>query len=191
MVVLSLVTVIFSAVPNISRVAFSNLMPFSSEMTIPPVRIAMSSNISFLRSPKPGAFTAQIFNWARNLFTTNVVRASLSTSSAIINNGRPDCTAGSNTGSNSLRLEIFLSWMRIYGFSISTSIFSVLVTKYGEMYPRSNCIPSTTSMVVSVPLASSMVITPSLETLRIASAMSLPITASLLAETVATCSILS
>jgi hypothetical protein len=46
-------------------------------------------------------------------------------------------------------------------------------------------------MVVSVPFASSMVITPSFETLRIASAMSLPILASLLAETVPTCSILS
>ena len=36
-----------------------------------------------------------------------------------------------------------------------------------------------------------MVITPSFDTLRMASAMSLPITASLLAEIVATCSILS
>ena len=42
-----------------------------------------------------------------------------------------------------------------------------------------------------MPFASPIVITPSLLTLRIASAISLPISASLLAETVATCSILS
>ena len=49
--------------------------------------------------------------------------------------------------------------------------------------------PSTTSTCVSVPLASSTVITPSLLTLAIASAISLPILPSLLAEMVATCSI--
>ena len=32
------------------------------EMTTPPVRIAISSSISLRRSPKPGAFTAQIFS---------------------------------------------------------------------------------------------------------------------------------
>ena len=51
--------------------------------------------------------------------------------------------------------------------------------------------PSTTSTWVSVPLASSTVMTPSLLTLAIASAISLPIVSSLLAEMVATCSILA
>ena len=51
--------------------------------------------------------------------------------------------------------------------------------------------PSTTSTWVSVPLASSTVMTPSLFTLPIASAISLPIVSSLLAEMVATCSILA
>ena len=109
MVVLSLVTVMVSAVPNISMVACSNLIPFSSLITVPPVRIAMSSNISLRRSPKPGAFTAHIFSCARRRLTTSAVNASLSTSSAIISNGRPLCTAGSNTGRSSLRFEIFLS----------------------------------------------------------------------------------
>jgi hypothetical protein len=58
-------------------------VPLSSEITVPPVKIAISSNIAFLLSPKPGAFTA-IFKAPRNLFTTNVDNASPSTSSAII-----------------------------------------------------------------------------------------------------------
>src|SRR4029077_1476608 len=49
--------------------------------------------------------------------------------------------------------------------------------------------PSTTSRVVSIPLASSTVTTPSLPTFSIASAMRLPTVASLLAAMVATCAI--
>src|SRR5712691_3705036 len=49
--------------------------------------------------------------------------------------------------------------------------------------------PSTTSSVVSSPLASSTVITPSLPTFSIASAMISPIVESLLAEIVPTCAI--
>jgi hypothetical protein len=49
------------------------------------------------------------------------------------------------------------------------------------MYPRSNCIPSTTSTVVSIPFPSSIVMTPSLPTLSIASAMISPISGSLAA----------
>ena len=59
------------------------------------------------------------------------------------------------------------------------------------MYPRSNCIPSTTSTWVSMLFASSMVITPSFFTLLMASAMSLPMVSSLFADTEATCSIFS
>ena len=66
------------------------------------------------------------------------------------------------------------------------SIRSESVTKYGLTYPRSNCMPSTTSRVVSIPFASSTVITPSLPTFSIASAMSSPISASLLDEIMAT-----
>jgi hypothetical protein len=49
--------------------------------------------------------------------------------------------------------------------------------------------PSTTSSVVSIVLASSTVIVPSLPTLSMASAMIWPIVASPLAEMVATCAI--
>ena len=70
-------------------VALSKVNPLSSEITVPPVKMAISSNIAFLRSPKPGALTAAIFKEPLNLFTTNVANASPSTSSATINNGLP------------------------------------------------------------------------------------------------------
>src|SRR5258708_1807342 len=50
--------------------------------------------------------------------------------------------------------------------------------------------PSTTSSEVSIDLASSTVITPSLPTFSIASAMMLPIVSALLAEIVPTCAII-
>ena len=71
--------------------------------------------------------------------------------------------------------------------SNSVVIFSVLVTKYGDRYPLSNCIPSTTSSSVSTPLASSTVITPSLPTFCIALEIISPIDFSPFAEIVPTC----
>src|SRR5208337_4452782 len=59
------------------------------------------------------------------------------------------------------------------------------------MYPRSNCMPSTTSSSVSSDFASSTVITPSLPTFFIASAMKRPISTSPLAEIVPTWAISS
>src|SRR6516225_8999175 len=59
------------------------------------------------------------------------------------------------------------------------------------MWPRSNCIPSTTSSSVSSDFASSTVITPSLPTFFMASAIKWPISASPLAEIVPTCAISS
>src|SRR6266536_147938 len=59
------------------------------------------------------------------------------------------------------------------------------------MYPRSNCMPSTTSSSVSSDLASSTVITPSLPTFFMASAMNRPISESPLAEIVPTWAISS
>src|SRR5438477_6916969 len=79
--------------------------------------------------------------------------------------------------------------MRINASSSAASIFSGSVTKYGERYPRSNCIPSTVSSVVSRPFASSTVITPSLPTFSIASAILSPSSLSPLAEIVPTCAI--
>ena len=73
-----------------SIVVFSRVNPLSSEITVPPVKIAISSSIAFLLSPKPGALTAAILRDPLNLLTTNVARASPSISSAIINKGLPD-----------------------------------------------------------------------------------------------------
>src|SRR5690606_32099708 len=58
--------------------------------------------------------------------------------------------------------------------------------KYGDRYPRSNCMPSTTSSSLSRPEPSSTVITPSLPTLSIAWAIRSPMLASELAEMVPT-----
>ena len=88
-------------------------------------------------------------------------------------------------------LEIFLSWIRMYGFSRTAVCVSRFVAKYGETKPRSNCIPSTNSVVLSIVFDSSTVITPSLPTFSIAPAISLPISISLLAEMDATCAISS
>ncbi len=74
-VVLSLSITTLSAVPNISNVAVSNVIPCSSEITVPPVKIAISCNIAFLRSPNPGALTAAIFKEPLKRFTTKVAKA--------------------------------------------------------------------------------------------------------------------
>ena len=71
-------------------------------------------------------------------------------------------------------LLIFLSVIKIYGSSKTASILSISVHIYAEIYPRSNCIPSTRSSSVCIVLLSSMVMTPSLETFSIASATMLP-----------------
>ena len=112
-VVSSLVTSTLLAVPNISRVTLSNFIPRSSEIRSPFVKIAISSSIAFLLSPKPGAFTAAIFKPPLSLFTTKVARASPSTSSAIIKRGLPDCTTFSKIGSISCKLANFFSNKRM------------------------------------------------------------------------------
>ena len=72
----------------------------------------MSSSIALRRSPKPGAFTAQVLRMPRMLFTTSVASASPSTSSAMISSGLPAFATCSSTGSSSRMLEIFLSCSR-------------------------------------------------------------------------------
>src|SRR5579872_4129448 len=56
MVVSSLVIETFLALPSMSSVTFSSLIPRSSLISWPPVRMAMSSSIALRRSPKPGAY---------------------------------------------------------------------------------------------------------------------------------------
>ena len=89
MVVLSLSMITLEACPRSCMVALSRVLPSSSEITSPPVKIAISSSIAFLLSPKPGAFTAEILRTPRSLFTTKVASASPSISSAIIKSGLP------------------------------------------------------------------------------------------------------
>ncbi len=169
-VVLSLSTTTFLARPRSSSLRFSSLSPRSSVIALPPVRVAMSSSMALRRSPKPGAFTAAERSVPRRLLTTRVASASPSTSSAMMSSGLPARATCSSSGSMSFITLSFFSWMRTSASSSTTSMRSGFVTKYGERYPRSNCIPSTTSRVVSIALASSTVMTPSLPTFSIASA---------------------
>ena len=130
--VLSLSTVTFAAWPRASIVASFNSKPRSSVITVPPVRIAISSSIALRRSPNPGALTATTLKVPRILFKTSVGRASPSTSSAMIKSGRLLWRILSNNGKISWIFEIFLSVIKIYGFSRSATIFSLSVTMYWE-----------------------------------------------------------
>ena len=124
MVVLSLFKTTLLDVPKSSTVAPSNERPTSSEITVPPVSIAISSSIAFLLSPKPGALQAAALTIPLKLLTTKVAKASPSISSAIIKRGLPALATDSKSGNKSLMLDIFLSNRRIYGVSSSTVILS-------------------------------------------------------------------
>ena len=99
MIVFSFCTFTCLALPNCSIVVSFNSNPKSEVITSPPVKIAISSNISFLLSPYPGAFTATTFKTPLSLFTNNVDNTSPSMSSAIINNFPEFCINDSNNGS--------------------------------------------------------------------------------------------
>ena len=105
MVVSSLVMTTLRALPSSSTPAFSSFRPTSSEITCPPVRVAMSCSMALRRSPKPGAFTAADLKVPRILFTTRVASASPSTSSAMISSGFPDWVTFSSSGSRSFTDE--------------------------------------------------------------------------------------
>src|SRR5882724_7857500 len=157
---------------------FSSFRPISSETTWPPVRIAMSPSMALRRSPKPGALTATDLNSPRILLTTSVASASPSTSSAMMTSGLPDCTTLSSSGSMSLLAEILELTTRMYGSSRTASSRSGSVTKYGAMYPLSKRMPSVSSSSRPKVLLSSTVMTPSLPTLSMASAIISPIAGS-------------
>ena len=123
-VVLSLLRLTFFALPRSSTVAPSSDIPTSSEITVPPVKIAISSSIALRLSPNPGALHAAALTVPRKLFTTSVARASPSMSSAMINNGLPTFATDSSRGNISLILEIFLSCSNINGLSSSAVILS-------------------------------------------------------------------
>ena len=128
MMVFSLVTFTWRARPSISTVASFRVRPSSSLMTWPPVRMAISWSISLRRSPKPGALTHTTFRVPRRRLTIRVLRASPSTSSAMMNSFLPAWTSCSSRGRMSEITEIFLSVMRIYASSMRASILSVSVT---------------------------------------------------------------
>jgi hypothetical protein len=67
MVVLSLSMVTRLAWPSMPSVTFSSLMPRSSEIISPLVRIAMSSSIALRRSPKPGSLDGRDLQAAAQL----------------------------------------------------------------------------------------------------------------------------
>ena len=127
--VLSLSTVMRLARPRSVSFTFSSLMPISSEITWPPVRIEISSSMALRRSPNPGALMAVTLSVPRSLLTTRVAKASPSTSSAMITSGLPILATCSRIGSKSFMLLTFFSEMRMSGSSMTASIRSALVTK--------------------------------------------------------------
>lgn len=83
----SFVTSILPVVPNTDSSLSSKVIPTYSEITVDPVRIAISFRIALRLSPNDGALTAQTCNPPWILFTIKFVNGSVSISSAIINNG--------------------------------------------------------------------------------------------------------
>lgn len=89
----SFVMVTFLAVPRVAWTDYglypllSRERPAYSDKYFPPVTVAISCIVAFLLSPKDGDFTTQTLRLPFNLFTIKFVKISLSTSSAIINNG--------------------------------------------------------------------------------------------------------
>ena len=96
--VFSLSITAWLTLPSISMLASASSIPRSEERTVPPVRIAISWSISFLLSPKPGAFTAAHLKVPRRLFRIMVVSASPSISSAMIRSFLPILTICSSIG---------------------------------------------------------------------------------------------
>ncbi len=91
----------------------SIVRPISSEITVPPVRTAMSPRLSFWRSPKPGALTARILMVPRSLLTARVASASPSRSPQMMTMFLETWRIFSRTGRISWTEESFLSVMRM------------------------------------------------------------------------------
>ena len=92
----------------------------------------MSCSMALRRSPKPGALTAATLTMPRMLLTTSVASASPSMSSAMISSGRPDFATASSSGKSSRMFEIFLSWIRISGFSRFADWLAWSLMKYSD-----------------------------------------------------------
>mmetsp|Transcript_11324 Transcript_11324/g.25756 ORF Transcript_11324/g.25756 Transcript_11324/m.25756 type:complete len:213 (+) Transcript_11324:529-1167(+) len=129
----SLEIVAFFTCPSIEGSTDSIFSPRSSEMTVPPVRTAISCMLALRLSPKPGAFTAQTLRPPRSLFTIRAARASDSTSSAITTRGLPTLAQCSRMGKMLWKLDTFFSQRRTMASSNSHFWFLGLEIKYGEM----------------------------------------------------------
>ena len=92
----------------------------------------MSARIALRRSPKAGALTAAELNVPRILFTTSVLRASPSTSSAMISSGLLAAMTFSRTGRISAIAPTLPCTSRIRQSSRTASMRSGSVTKYGD-----------------------------------------------------------
>mmetsp|Transcript_109993 Transcript_109993/g.164555 ORF Transcript_109993/g.164555 Transcript_109993/m.164555 type:complete len:403 (+) Transcript_109993:227-1435(+) len=187
----SLLTTTFFTEPRTEASALSSLRPRSSLISWAPVRIAMSCRFALRLSPKPGALTQTTLSPPRSLFTMKPASASLSTSSAITTSGFVCLAQWSRIWKTCWKALILPSTSSTAASSNSHFCVFASVMKYGEMYPRSNFIPSTHSSSSTMVLPSWMVMTPSLVTFSIASASSFPTSASPFAEIVATCPICS
>mmetsp|Transcript_13516 Transcript_13516/g.49173 ORF Transcript_13516/g.49173 Transcript_13516/m.49173 type:complete len:403 (-) Transcript_13516:219-1427(-) len=173
------------AVPRTSTSHVSIDIPRSLATYSAPVTIAMSCRRALRRSPKPGAFMADTFNTPRSLFTTRVARASPVISSAMIRRGAFSLLTFSRIGINCLICSSFSSVIRTLQFSNSTIERSWLVMNWGEMYPLSISMPSSTSTVVSKEVDDSIEITPSDPTFSMASATISPTKSSFPADMLA------
>ena len=121
-VVKSFSEITFAAEPRTSSPTSSNFSPLSSDTTVASVKIAISSMISFRRSPNAGALSTNELNAPLSLLSTNSDSASPETSSAIITMSFfPLFAAFSRIGKISLAAEIFRSVIKINGFSKTAS----------------------------------------------------------------------
>mmetsp|Transcript_45887 Transcript_45887/g.129832 ORF Transcript_45887/g.129832 Transcript_45887/m.129832 type:complete len:324 (+) Transcript_45887:243-1214(+) len=121
------------AEPSCDSCTSSSFPPTSSVTISPPVRAARSCRMALRLSPNPGAFTAATLRPPRSLFTMSSASASLSTSSAMMSSGFCTFATCSRSGRMAWTEEIFLSYTRIRGLSISTFCVFAFVMKYGEM----------------------------------------------------------
>eukprot|EP00123_Amoebidium_parasiticum_P013704 comp22106_c0_seq1/m.32279 comp22106_c0_seq1/g.32279 ORF comp22106_c0_seq1/g.32279 comp22106_c0_seq1/m.32279 type:complete len:352 (+) comp22106_c0_seq1:548-1603(+) len=120
--------------PSWSGVTSSSLRSSaSSPSTIPPVMTAISCRVFLRLSPKPGALTAATCSWPRSLFTTSVLRASPSTSSATMMRGFRIWMLISRALTIWCTLLIFFSDRSTKAFWNSTFWCLGLLMKKGEM----------------------------------------------------------
>ena len=143
----------------------------------------MSFSISLRRSPKPGALTAHTCSVPRSLLTTSVASASPSTSSAMMSSGLPVLADLLEQRQQVLHVRDLLlvdedeAVLHDHFHALGSRSRSTATGSRG----RTAC-PRPRRACVSIDLASSTVMTPSLPTFSMASAIMLPIVASPLAR---------